>query len=67
MPHAEYSKNHWKRRWETSTAAIKRKKNDPYFELVLEFLLRPFRNEKELRATSAMLDRLLDNPQHFTF
>jgi HTH-type transcriptional regulator/antitoxin HigA len=45
-----------------STAVIKGKgkKKDSYFELVLEFPLRPLHNEKELRAASAMQDRLLD-------
>jgi len=43
-----------------STATRKGKKNDLYFELVLQFPLRPLRSDKELNAAVKMVDSLLD-------
>jgi HTH-type transcriptional regulator/antitoxin HigA len=43
-----------------STTIRKEKAKVPYFELVLQFPLRPIRSDKELNAAVKMVDSLLD-------
>lgn len=43
-----------------ATATRKGKTKDVYFELVLQFPLRPIRSDKELNAAVKMVDSLLD-------
>jgi len=43
-----------------ATAAQKGKTKDRYFDLILEFPLRPIRSDKELNAAVKMVDSLLD-------